>query len=94
MRAGAIALVAVIVLAIGATQVSLSQQTKAETTHAAITACAVQGGSCPSVPLDSTPGTVLSHSVLQGGCATGDLHVMRYLPEDSPSVPLVATWCT
>jgi hypothetical protein len=37
-------------------------------------------------------GTVLGHEVLAGGCPSGDLHVMRYVPGTS-GAPLVATWC-
>lgn len=94
MRLGVFALVVVIVLAAAIMQVITLQPTKAETTHPAITACAVQGGGCPSVSLDSTPGTVLSHNVFEGGCGGSDLHVVRYAPENSPSASLVATWCT
>ena len=36
--------------------------------------------------------TVLGHEVLTGGCPSGDLHVMRYVP-GAAQEPLIATWC-
>lgn len=95
MRIGVFALAAAFVLAIVATQAYLLQPTNAETTDPAITACAVQGGSCPRPSLDGIPGSVLSHTVFEGGCASSDLHVMRYVPDESPpTAALVVTWCT
>lgn len=94
MRIGVFALAAAFVLAIVATQAYL-RPTNAETTNPAITACAVQGGSCPRPSLDGIPGSVLSHTVFDKGCGASDLHVMRYVPEETFSTnPLVVTWCT
>ena len=99
MRLGVFALCAALFLAIVAGQNSLLRSTEAETTNnSAITACAqtaAQGGHCWQAPLGSTPGLVLSHTVLAGGCAHADLHVMKYVPSSQPAgAPLVATWCT
>ncbi len=95
MRPGLAVFVAVL-LAVVAGQNSLLQATDAQTTNStsAITACAVQGGSCSQTSLDSTPGTVLEHSVYAGGCWQADLHVVRYVPAESgDGTPVVATWC-
>ena len=95
MRLGVFALSAALLLAAVAGQNSLLRSTEAETsTDSAITACAVQGD-CSQNSLDSTPGTVLSHTVFTSACGAADLHVMRYVPAGGgPSAPLVATWCT
>lgn len=38
--------------------------------------------------------SVISYSILSGGCADADLHVMRYIPADSAdAAPVVASWC-
>ncbi len=94
MRLGLIVLFVALLLAIVAGQNTLLQSTDAESTSSAITACAVQGGSCSPASLDSIPGAVLNHTVFTGGCAQADLHVLRYVPADSPNgEPAVATWC-
>ena len=97
MRPGLFALSAALFLAGIASQNSLLQDTKAETsTDSAITACAVQGEGCPPTSLDSSPGSLLSHEILEGACAgsTGDLHVMKWIPDGgTPEAPAVATWC-
>ena len=99
MRLGLIVLFVALLLAAIAGQNSLLQPTEAEDTTSAITACAVQGESCPQPPLDSSPGsTVLEHQVFLGACGTAtasDLHVVRYVPADSVSgTPAVAQWCS
>ena len=103
MRLGLFVLFAALLLATVAGQNSLLRSTDAETSTSAITACAhtgdrlvaAQGESCSQPSLDSTPGTVLSHVVYAGGCSQGDLHVVRYVPADSPDgQPVLATWCT
>src|SRR3989304_1279905 len=69
MRLGLIVLFVALLLAAVAGQNSLLQPTEAEDTTSAITACAVQGESCPQPPLDSSPGSVvLEHQVFVGGC--------------------------
>jgi hypothetical protein len=66
----------------------------------AITDCAregaaVQGDSCPQLPLDSTPGAVVAHAVLAGACSGTDLHVVRFIsPEHPEAGPVVASWCS
>ena len=92
MRLRALAIAVIVVLTLALSQVSLSQTTDAETSDLAITACVVQGGDCPEASLDSTTATVLSYTVLVEGCASSDLHVMRYTPDESKA-PVVATWC-
>src|SRR3972149_8495398 len=96
MRLGLIVLFVALLLAAVAGQNSLLQPTEAEDTTSAITACAVQGGSCPQPPLDSSPGSlILEHQVFSGGCHSSDLHVVRYVPADSASgEPVVAQWCS
>jgi len=99
MRLGLIVLFVALLLAAIAGQNSLLQPTEAEDTTSAITACAVQGESCPQPPLDSSPGSVvLKYQVFVGACgasATPDLHVVRYVPADSESgQPAVAQWCS
>jgi len=99
MRLGLIVLFVALLLAAIAGQNSLLQPTEAEDTTSAITACAVQGESCPQPPLDSSPGSVvLEHQVFVGACgasATPDLHVVRYVAADSESgQPAVAQWCS
>lgn len=38
--------------------------------------------------------SVISYSVLPGGCGETDLYVMRYLPGDMPEQsPQMASWC-
>lgn len=49
--------------------------------------------SCMPSPLGAASGSVLGHEVLAGGCAGGDLHVMRFPPQTAESGPLVAAWC-
>lgn len=93
MRLGALAIALILVLTLALSQVSRPRTTNAETTDSAITACAVQGGDCPETSLDSTPDTVLSHTVFEQGCASSDLHVLRYISDES-KVPLIATWCS
>src|SRR3989304_857109 len=69
MRLGLIGLFVALLLAAIAGQNSLLQPTEAEDTTSAITACAVQGESCPQPPLDSSPAsTVLEHQVFVGAC--------------------------
>ncbi len=94
MRLGLFILFAALLLAIVAGQNTLLRSTDAETTTPAITACAVQGGSCSQASLDSTPGVILGHTIYVGGCSQTDLHVVRYIPVDSSDgSPVVATWC-
>ncbi len=98
MRLGLIVLFVALLLAAVAGQNSLLRPTEAETTSA-ITACAVQGESCPQPPLDSSPGSIaLEHQVFVGACGASvasDLHVLRYIPADSESgQPAVAQWCS
>ena len=99
MRLGLIVLFVALLLAAIAGQNSLLQPTEAEDTTSAITACAVQGESCPQPPLDSSPGSVvLEHQVFVGACganAGSDLHVVRYVPADSDTGKTsVAQWCS
>ena len=99
MRLGLIVLFVALLLAAIAGQNSLLQSTQAEDSTSAITACAVQGESCPQPPLDSSPAsTVLEHQVFVGACgasAAPDLHVVRYIPADSTSgQTAVAQWCS
>ncbi len=96
MRLGLIVLSVAFLLAVVAGQNSLLHSTEAEGNSSAITACAVQGGSCAQPPLDSSPGSlVLEHVVLSGGCYSSDLHVVRYVPADSGNgEPVVAQWCS
>ena len=99
MRLGLIVLFVALLLAAVAGQNSLLQPTEAEDTTSAITACAVQGESCPQPPLDSSPGSVvLEHQVFVGACGASvpsALHVARYTPADSESgLPAVAQWCS
>ncbi len=95
MRLGLIVLFVALLLAVVAGQNSLLRSTEADDSDSAITACAVQGGSCDQTPLDSSTGsTVLGHVVFSGGCYTSDLHVVRYIPEDGEgSESVVAKWC-
>jgi len=96
MRLGLIVLFVAFLLAVVAGQNSLLQSTEAENNSSAITACAVQGGSCAQPPLDSSPGPiVLDHLVFSEGCHSSDLHVVRYVPADSvDGEPVVAQWCS
>jgi len=96
MRLGLIVLFVAFLLAVVAGQNSLLQSTEAENNPSAITACAVQGGSCAQPPLDSSPGSiVLEHLVFSEGCYSSDLHVVRYIPADSADgAPVVAQWCS
>lgn len=96
MRLHLIAVFAAFLLAVVAGQNSLLQPTQAEDNPSAITACAVQGGSCAQPPLDSSPGSiVLEHVVFREGCYSSDLHVVRYVPVDSADgEPVVAQWCS
>ncbi len=96
MRLGLIVLFVAFLLAVVAGQNSLLQSTEAESDPSAITACAVQEGSCAQPPLDSSPGSiVLEHLVFSEGCYSSDLHVVRYVPGDSADgEPVVAQWCS
>ena len=96
MRLGLIVLFVAFLLAVVAGQNSLLQSTEAEDDPSAITAGAVQGGSCAQPPLDSSPGSiVLEHLVFSEGCYSSDLHVVRYVPVDSADgEPVVAQWCS
>ena len=67
MRLGLIVLFVALLLAVIAGQNSLLQSTEAQDYTSAITACAVQGGSCSQASLDSSPGAVLDHTVFVGG---------------------------
>ncbi len=96
MRLGLVVLFVALLLAVVAGQNSLLQSTEAEDSTLAITACAVQGGSCAQPPLDSSPGSiVLEHLVFSEGCHSSNLHVVRYVPADSAyGEPAVAQWCS
>src|SRR3989337_1536030 len=99
MRLGLIVLFVALLLAAIAGQNSLLQPTEAEDTTSAITACAVQGESCPQPPLDSSPGSVAREpQVCVGPCPPSPpsaLHVVRYIPADSDNGrPAVAQWCS
>jgi hypothetical protein len=101
MRPAAFLAAAALLLASTAAQGSLPLHTEAENTQTpAITDCAqqmgaaVQGDHCTRSSLDSTPGSLISHTVLARACAGADLHVVRYLPAGrSSDGPLVATYC-
>jgi hypothetical protein len=96
MRLGLFVVFVALLLAVVAGQNFLLQSTEAEDNSSAITACAVQGGSCAQPPLDSTPGSiVLEHLLFSEGCYSSDLHVVRYVPMDSADgEPVVAQWCS
>lgn len=96
MRLGLFVVFVALLLAVVAGQNFLLQSTEAEDNSSAITACAVQGGSCAQPSLDSTPGSiVLEHLLFSGGCYSSDLHVVRYVPMDSADgEPVVAQWCS
>jgi hypothetical protein len=96
MRLGLFVVFVALLLAVVAGQNFLLQSTEAEDNSSAITACAVQGGSCAQPLLDSTPGSiVLEHLLFSGGCYSSDLHVVRYVPVDSvDGEPVVAQWCS
>ena len=101
MRPAAFLAVAALLLAFTATQGSLARHTEAENTQTpAIADCAqqlgaaVQGDHCIRSSLGSTPGSLISHTVLARACAGADLHVIRYAPPGrSADAPLVATYC-
>ena len=101
MRPAAFLAVAALLLAFTATQGSLARHTEAENTQTpAIADCAqqlgaaVQGDHCTRSSLDSTPGSVISHTVFARACAGADLHVIRYAPPGrAADTPLVATYC-
>lgn len=97
MKASFFLLFVALLLATVAGQNVLLQSTGAEGAAAAVTACPVQGGGCHAPSLDGAPalpGRVLEHTVLAGGCAQMDLHVVRYIPSDSTDgAPAVASWC-
>ena len=101
MRPATFLAVAALLLAFTATQGSLARHTEAENTQTpAIADCAqrlgaaAQGDHCNRSSLDSTPGLVISHTVLVAACAGADLHIIRYAPPGrSAATPLVATYC-
>ena len=96
MRLALFVVFVALLLAVVAGQNSLLQSTEAEDNTSAITACAVQGGSCAQPPLDSSPGSmILEHLVFSEGCYSSDLHVVRYVSVDSADgEPVVAQWCS
>ena len=102
MRLAVLASCAALLLAAVAGQRLLVRPIQANTSVSAITACAqtgadwaaVRGDRCLQLSPDGAPGTVLSHTVLAGGCGRADMHVLRYVPADvRGSGALVATWC-
>ena len=73
---------------------TLLPSTDAKAITPTITACADQGESCSQATLDGPSISTLEHTVYAGGCSQTDLHVVRYVPADSPDGrPVVATWC-
>jgi hypothetical protein len=99
MRPAAFVVFAAIVLAVVAGQNALLRPTEANNSSPAITECAREGaavqGVCSPVSLDSNPGSIVSYNIFVGGCAGGDLHVVRYLAEgEGSSSPAVAKWCS
>jgi len=99
MRPAAFVLSAALLLAVVAGQNALLRSTEANNSSPAITGCAREGaavqGVCSPVSLDSNPGSILSYKIFAGGCADGDLHVVRYLPKGEViSSPAVAKWCS
>jgi hypothetical protein len=101
MRLALFLAAAALVIAFTVAQGTLAGNTKAEITQTpAITDCAqsmgaaVQGGHCTRSSLDSTPGFLISHTVLARACAGADLHIIRFAPPGrSVDTPLVATYC-
>ena len=99
MRPTAFVAIAALVLAVVAGQNTLLRSTEANNSSPAITECAPEGaavqGVCSPASLDSNPGSISSYNIFVGGCAGGDLHVVRYLAEDNgSSSPAVAKWCS
>src|SRR5689334_3268930 len=66
--------------------------TTMNTTCTAQTQTGAQEGCTPSF-LAADHGSVLGHEILAGGCARGNLHVMRFSPRTASVKPLVAAWC-
>ncbi len=102
MRLALLASCAAFLLAAVSGQKLLVRPTQADTPVPAITACAqtgadwaaAQGARCSQLSMDSTPGSVLSHTIFTAGCGRADLHVLRYAPTGGAgSNALVATWC-
>src|SRR3990172_4424626 len=88
MRLGLIVLFVALLLAAVAGQNSLLQPTEAEDNTTAITACAVQGESCPQPPLDSSPGSVvLEYQVFVGACGSPAARPAPPPPRVSPFLP-------
>ena len=58
-----------------------------------VAACTVQGSGCDQPSLDGGGQFVISHDVLLGGCASADLHLMRYISQEPGATSLIATWC-
>jgi len=91
MRAGALVLGSVLLLAVVAGGTFGKSTTKLDTP--VVAACSVQGGSCEQLTLDEGRQFVISHDIVAGGCPAADLHVMRYAGGETASGPLIATWC-
>jgi len=93
MRARVLVVAAGSILAVAAAGAINLDISPSESNTPVVAACSVQGTGCPQPSLDGGGQFVISHQVLGAGCATADLHVMRYVsPAISPS-PLIAIWC-
>jgi len=93
MRARALVAAAASILVIAAAGAINLKISPTESNTPVVAACTVQGMGCAQPSLDGGGQFVLSHEVLQGGCATADLHVMRYTSRPGSALTLVATWC-
>ena len=100
MRTGAFVSACALLLAVVAGQNALLNTSEAHTSDSAIQACtqtvaaipAARGTDCDSASPGGTPVQIISNEVFRDGCATADLHVMRYIPNEGGE-PLVAQWC-
>jgi len=93
MRARALVVAAGSILAVAAAGAIRLDTPSTESITPVVAACSVQGTGCEQPSLDGGGQFVISHDVLLGGCASADLHLMRYISQEPGATSLIATWC-
>ena len=71
-----------------------SRSADAESPPSAVTSCAVSEDECSWPWPGSTSDVTVEYAIYVGGCSGADLHMVRYVPAESPDgEPMVAIWC-
>jgi len=95
MRRPGLFLLFALLLAVAVGLSTVLRSADADTTTSTTGTCAALGEACPQPSPHSASAVVLEHIVYAGGCWQTDLHMLRYVPANSPDgKAVVATWCS